>query len=150
MLEPPVAPDIDPQPPGPEPKNRRWMWAIPIAVTAVVGVGVALAHVAPTADTATPGVCGTDWLTVRPTTFNGVALNVAIPGPDTVTVDLWGSFDEHRRLDQQVTAGSGGASFVAWDFQYKIETIDVSLKNGAHCAVSASILGQLNTANGHS
>lgn len=134
----------------PEPKPHRWLWALgaSVAVVGVTAAVVGLGHVTPEPTTATPGICGS-WLTVRPTTFNGVALDVNIPGPDTITVDLWGSFDEHRRLFQQVTRNSPGANFMAWDFSYKITAIEVTIKNGAHCSVDTNIIDQVNTANGH-
>lgn len=149
-LEPTI--DTTPEPDAPESSRSRLWWTLgpAIAVVAIAVGSIALGHATPIADAVTPGVCGASWLTVRPTTFNGVALDVAIPGPDTITVDLWGSFDEHRRLTQQVTRNSPGANFMSWDFEYKIEKIEVSQKNGAHCAVSDDLIGQLNTANGHS
>jgi hypothetical protein len=144
-LEPVATPDTTPEPVA---KSRRWMWTIPTVVATVVVVGVVLGHVAPIPhNTPTTGICGT-WLTVRPTTFNGIALDVDVPGPTTVTVDIWGSF-EHRRLFQQVTKNSPGADFMAWNFEYKIKTVEVSLKNGTHCYVADDTIRQLNTANGN-
>ena len=147
----PPVPVETPEPDAPESSRSRLWWTLgpAIAVVAIAAGSIALGHTTPVADTVTPGICGA-WLQVRPTTFNGVALDVAIPGPDTITVDLWGSFDEHRRLTQQVTKNSPGANFMSWDFEYKIRAIEVSIKDGSHCAVDSDILDQLNTANGHS
>jgi len=93
-------------------------------------------------------VCDPGMVIVRPTTINGVSLEVDGQGSRMVQIDVWSS-GSHRRLYQQ-TPGGAGAQFALWgDHMYSYSRIDVRLMfDGSTCTVSDSVIDELNRAHG--
>lgn len=147
-------PPVEPQPPAPK-RHVAARVAAAVGVAAVLAGAGFFAHqhltgtgTAATAEAATSmPACDPNLVTVHPVTHNGVALGVTASGPNVVQIDVWNTF-EHRRYFQQVTARGDGASFAMWDFRYTFDRIDVTLKTGGTCTVTAGILDELNRVNG--
>lgn len=143
--------NIENDPTSPRSKSRVWL--LLIAGILMFGAAGWLAYpLVLRPDTpvqlASTSFCTPGSVRVYPTTDSGVALFVDSPAPNLVQVDVWDAF-HHRRLYQQVTLKGSGAQFAMWgDFMYRYRRIDVTLRNGGTCTVSAEVLSDLNHAHG--